>query len=191
MLYTGNLGSGRYSSLCLIAKALRQVNAHEQRIVFDIYTSTVLSERLRSRLNTAETTLHDAVSFEKVLELQRRADILVHVEGLSLKERLDVAHSFSTKIVDYLQQCKPIFVVGKDDCASIRYFIDNDSGIVAQNYDEIVRKLTVIAASPLLILADYAEKAWTCGEKNHRKSIHQEALKNDLLNVVKQTNKTR
>lgn len=190
MLYTGNLGSGRYSSLCLIAKALKQVNAHEQRIVFDIYTSTVLSERLRSRLNTAETTLHDAVSFEKVLELQRRADILVHVEGLSLKERLDVAHSFSTKIVDYLQQCKPIFVVGKDDCASIRYFIDNDSGIVAQNYDEIVRKLTAIAASPL-ILADYAEKAWTCGEKNHRKSIHQEALKNDLLNVVKQTNKTR
>ena len=189
MLYTGNLGSGRYSSLVLIANALKQINAHEQLVVFDIYSSTELSARQQSRLNTAETTLHGAVSFEKVLELQHQADILVHVEGLSLKERLDVAHSFSTKIVDYLQQNKPIFVVGKSDCASIKYFIDNDAGIVAQTYDEIVDKLTTVAASPET-LKDYAAKAWECGVKKHRKSVHQQALKEDLIHVAQRTNKT-
>ena len=63
-----------------------------------------------------------------------------------------------------------IFVVGKDDCASIRYFTDNDSGIVAQNYDEIVRKLTAVAASPE-ILEDYAEKAWTSEKKITEKAF--------------------
>lgn len=182
MLYTGNLGNGRYDSLRLLAKALSQLNGNIPRIILDIYTSTILTKRQRTDLGIGYTTLHDAVGFDKVLILQEQADILVHVEGLKLKDRLDVAQSFSTKIVDYLQRRKPIFVVGKSDCASVKYFLDNESGIVAQNSYEIMQKLIMIVNSPK-ILFEYADKAWQCGVVNHQKQIHQNKLKKDLLAV--------
>lgn len=183
MLYTGNLGCGRYASLLLIAEALCQINGNlSPRITLDIYTPTFLTKQQRAHLNVGFTTLHDAVTHGEVVDLQEQADILVHVEGLGLKARLDIAQSFSTKIIDYLHCRKPIFVVGKADCASIKYFLDNDSGIVAQSKREILGKLKTIVDS-METLSEYADKAWQCGVANHQKRIHQEELKKDILSV--------
>lgn len=128
--------------------------------------------------------VHDAVSYSQIIELQQQADLLVHIEGLSQKENALVRQSFSTKIIDYLERNRAIFVVGRKDSASIKYFIDNDSAFVAQDYKGVLDNLNRIL-SDLSLLKTYAQKAWECGKRNHQRRIKQAELKKDLFNVVK------
>ena len=185
MLYTGNIGTGRYQSILLIVNAIKEINKDKKKFVFDIYTTTVLTPKQISKISVENVVrVHDPVSYSQIIQLQQQSDLLVHVEGLSQKENSLVRQSFSTKIVDYLEKNRAIFVIGRDDSASIKYFIDNDSAFVAQSYKGILDNLNRIL-NDLSLLKSYAQKAWECGKRNHQKSVKQAELKEDLFNVVK------
>jgi len=124
------------------------------------------------------------VSYEKIPQIQEDADILVHVESMDLKERLEVRHSFSTKLVDYFYRSRCIFAVGTPDVASIEYLIKNDAALVATNVVEIKNQLNRIINNPSII-NEYAIKAWECGKKNHQIHEIQNRLYNDLKSLVK------
>ena len=81
-------------------------------------------------------------TYEKIKELQKAADIQVHVEGLSLKARLTVHQSFSTKLVDLFALGKCIFVVGPRDVASVSHLLKNDAAIVASEENEVYIGIT-------------------------------------------------
>ena len=184
-LYTGNLGVGRADSLSLLSKAIYEVNKSGRKAVLDIYSNTPISaKKKKSLIFHDDCILHDAVSFNKVQQLQSDADVLVHVEGLNWKNRKIVHQSFSTKIVDYLSNRKCIVAIGKIDCASIDYFVQNDSGIVVQNEKEVLQAVKDIIANREL-LDEYANKAWLSGKRNHSKTSMQTMLKNTLSNAVK------
>ena len=187
MLYTGNLGQGRWKSLALISDAVEKLNAEGQKIELDIYSATPLTKKMKNSLSKNGSNIHPPVSFETVQTLQRETDVLVHIEGLSLKSRMAVHQSFSTKLVDYFQLGKCIFAVGKDDEASIKHLIDNGAAVVARSTHEVYEKLKNLCENRERI-AHYGKKAYECGTKHHSKEEMQSMLLQDMKTVAANKN---
>ena len=182
LLFTGNINSGRYKSLSLIGKSLSKINQDGIKAQLDIYTLTPLTSKMKKALDIPNAVfIKGAVSNDKVQELQKKADILVHVEAFDLKSRLRVRQSFSTKIVDYLKNAKCILAIGPRDVASIDYLKKNDAAVVAASQNEIEEKLKTLIESPALI-QNYGQKAWECGKRNHQSENITKMLKEDFYN---------
>ena len=166
LLYAGNLGAGRWKSLALIAKAVARLCEEGYRITLDTYSATPQTRAMERALQTNGCTLHGAVPFAQVQELQRQADVVIHVEGLSLKSRLAVHQSFSTKLVDYFALGKCIF-----------------AAVVAETADKVYEKLKQLLDHPQL-LREYGQKAYLCGRRHHDKTAMQTMLMEDLKRIV-------
>lgn len=182
MVYAGNISKGRYQILAELAKTTEKLNADGQKIELDIYTLTPLKDKQKERFSTDSVHLHPPVSYDEIREIQKNSDILVHVEGFSLKEKLAVHQSFSTKIVDYLETNCCIFAIGDYYCSSIQYFIKNECGAVATNRLEIEKELKKLIENRDL-LKRYADKAWESGKKNHNKENVQRMVLTDIVSI--------
>lgn len=186
LVFTGNIGAGRWKSLVLIVKALEKINSKEILAQIYIYTMTPMTETMKKSLySEGNSFLMGGVPAEEIPRIQKDSDILVHVESTRLKDRLEVRHSFSTKIVDYFRANRCIFAVGKDDVASIDYLINEDAAIVAQSEEDVYTKLDCLVNDKELI-TEYADKAWSCGKRNHQIYEIQKNLYQDLSSLVKE-----
>lgn len=183
LIYAGNIGTGRWKSLALISEAIEKLRQENFLITFDIYSSTPRTRHMKAALNKKGTKMHSPVSYEKIIDLEKKADIVVHVEGLSKKSRMEVHQSFSTKLVDFFRLGKCIFAIGTDDEASIYHLVKNDAAIVAKNKKEVYCKLKKIILYPEMIL-EYGKKAYLCGAANHDKTKMQEMLLQDMKKVI-------
>lgn len=143
MLYTGNLTIGREATMAKIVECLHEVNRHGKKLVLDIYTNTRLSDENMTKLQTACSTVHGAVSQEKVLELQNQADILLFVEGIGTRNKI-ARLSFSTKIVDYLAAGKCIFAVGDADLAPMELFEQEKTAVIATDPEQILAQMMLL-----------------------------------------------
>lgn len=184
MVYAGNMNSGRFKSLKLICDAVNTLNKEGIKIKLDIYSTTPYSENMKKAMCGDTITLNEAIAYGKLLEIQKNADILIHVEGMSKSSRLEVHQSFSTKLVDFFEIGKCIFAVGKGDEASIKHLIDNDAAIVAQCEDDVERLLRDLMNYPEKI-AEYGKKAYLCGAKHHDKKKIQKMIKDDIERFVR------
>ena len=184
MIYAGNLGNGRAKSLGHICKAVARLKTEGKRIHLDIYSNTPLTYVNARRLRKEGCTFHPAIPYKDLLEKQKMTDILVHVEGLSLKSRFETHQSFSTKLVDFFSMGKCVFAVGKDDEASIAHLLKNDAAVVAMTKKEVYQKLKQLVCNPDEIIR-YGIKAYECGRKNHRKDVVQTMLIEDLKGLIK------
>ena len=188
MVYAGNVSRGRYEILAELSQNINRLSQQGLEYQLDIYTLTPLTEKQKAALSGDNIGLHPPVSYAQIRKIQQEADILIHAEGFSLKERLAVHQSFSTKIVDYLETNRCILAVGSDYCASIQYFLENGCGAVATNKDQIGEVLQQLAKDKDL-LQMYAQKAWDCGKSNHNKAIMQQMVAQDLREVYAQSRK--
>lgn len=184
MIYAGNIGAGRWESLALIASAAARLNQEGYQVRFDIYSATPQTKKMRKALNVTGCRLHDPVSYEKVLELQEKSDILVHAEGLSLKSRMICHQSFSTKLVDYFAIGKCIFAVGTEDVACIKHLKDNHAAVVAENKSMVYKKIKWLLSDTDRIL-QYGKRAYLCGMKHHNRAKMQKMLMQDLIKTAK------
>lgn len=180
MAYTGNLYANRWKSLAMLVNALKRINQDGVKAQLRIYTATPLTDAMIRTLQVENTSfLMGKVSSSEVLQIQQDADILVHAEAMDLKNRLTVRQSFSTKIVDYLKAARPILAVGPKEVASIKYLIDYNCAMVADNEKELYEKLSV-AIDDKQRLQAYAVQAYLCGRTNHDKKQQEAVLKRDL-----------
>lgn len=184
MIYAGNVSKGRYEILAELTKAIEKINSDSKKYELNIYTLSPLTDKQKEKLSTQAVSLHPPVSYSEIREIQKATDILIHVEGFSLKEKLAVHQSFSTKIVDYLETNRCIFAIGDDYCSSIQYFLKNGCGAVATNKSEIVTELERLYNNRDL-LKQYADKAWESGKRNHDKAVMQNMVLTDLKNILK------
>ena len=129
------------------------------------------------------------ITSEEVKQVQKEADVLLHVEDFGIKGSLTTRLSFSTKIVDYFLEKKCIVAIGAERCSSIKYVERNDSAIIINNKHKILQTLQEIADNPQII-GRYAQKAWDCGKRNHEIEQIQKKLYEDLNCVVVQSNKS-
>lgn len=187
MVYAGNVSKGRYEILAELAKTVEKLNTGSKKIELDIYTLSPLNEKQKACLSTTAVHLYPPVSYNEIREIQKNSDILIHAEAFSLKERLAVHQSFSTKIVDYLETNRCIFAIGSDYCASIQYFLDNDCGLVAKNKEEIETKLSQLIQNPDL-MKEYADKAWESGKKHNNAEVIRKNLEDDLIRIARRNN---
>lgn len=176
ILYTGNLYSGRCKTMIKFCEYLNKINANKKIADLQIYSGTPLSNKERKMLGES---FKGKISEKEVYELQKKADILLHIEPFSLKGKFLCRLSFSTKLVDYFYNKKCIFAVGSNICSSMKYLKRNDAAVVAENYDEMNSKLTYLLNNRELI-EEYAEKAWECGRRNHMSDDIQKRLMNVL-----------
>ncbi|MBQ4479763.1 MAG: hypothetical protein II943_03900 [Victivallales bacterium] len=178
-VFAGNIGDDRWKSLALIADAIAKLNKENLLCEMHIYTSTPLTRAMRHSLMLPGTTLHGAVTYQELQGIQCNADIQIHVEGLSLKARLLVHQSFSTKLVDLFALGKCIFVVGPRDVASVSHLLNNDAAVVATTANEVYQKLKWLLGHPNQIV-EYGRKAYECGKKYHNFASMHAMLKTDF-----------
>lgn len=183
LIFTGNININRWKSLALIADVLRKINVQETKAELRIYTATPVTEQMREKLDIPGCSyLMGSVLSNEIPEIQSKADMLVHVEAMDLKNRLVVRQSFSTKLVDYMKSGRPILAVGPQEVASISHLIKHDCGIAAQTENDLYKKLN-FAIENHMELNRIAVNAIECGRKYHSKEQMQTMLINDLWNL--------
>ena len=189
IIYTGNIGSNRYKSLSIIAKALSELNDKEPIAEMEIYTATPLTKRMQKALNVKSASkIVGKVSSKEVKKLQSEADILVHVEAMDLKNRLLVRQSFSTKLVDYFKCARPILAVGPKTVASLSHLIENDCAMVCSSIEEVKTAIKK-AVEDKNYLTKLSLKAYECGAKNHNRNVMQKEFIQDLEKIYKESNR--
>ena len=183
MVYGGMINRGRYKSLKAISKSVEHLRERGYGISLEIYSKDIKNRRMRNGLSNKGTKLHEGIPYSDLYEIEKTASVLVHVEGLGIKDRFTVHQSFSTKLVDYFYLGKCIFAIGKKDMASIKHLAENDAAIIATSNKEIYNKIYGIVENPGCI-KEYGEAAYECGKKWHDKAQMQDMLYKDLLSVV-------
>lgn len=184
LVYTGNLGLGRWKSLAMISKALKTINQNGVKAQLYIYSQTPMTAKMKSQLDVRDSSFFmGSVSASKVKKIQRDADILVHVESFELSERYKARLSFSTKIVDYLEAGKCILAIGWERTGAIEYLKERDAALVVTNAQEVNQVLDRIVSTPSII-HEYAKKGYQCGKDNHQLESIREGLYEDLCSVV-------
>jgi len=182
IFYAGNLAIGRADTIGILSNVLREINKDEIRITLDIYTSTEISNEMKSF--GYGVTFHEAIPQSEVLELQKEMDILLFVEDILGKERKVARLSFSTKIPDYLSCGKCILAIGDFDTAPMEYFIKEDVALCAQNKEEIMRQLYKIIDYPE-IMKSYGMKAYECAQRNHSKEKSRDMISKTITKALK------
>ena len=104
------------------------------------------------------------------------------MEGLSLKSRMEVHQSFSTKLVDFFSLGKCIFAVGTVDVASIKHLKDYNAAIIAEDKFIIYDKIKWLISDKSRII-EYGKNAYSCGARCHNRNEMQKMLMQDLKKV--------
>lgn len=183
MLYTGNLYVGRDETLANIVDAIKEVNKDGQKIILDVYTSTIIKKELEDRIKVDGCCLvHAPISQSEVLRLQKDADILLFLESLE-QEGGDARLSFSTKITDYLCAGKCIWAVGSKHLSAIDYLEKQDAAVCCLTKESIMLALKKMI-SDKTIICDYAHKGWQCGHDKHDAKMITEKLNNIILKAT-------
>lgn len=185
ILYTGNLGIGRYRSLKKLCEALRNINKDSIKFCIDVYTNTQISEKLFGELEYDYLNIYPAVEQKCVLDLQRNADILLFLEDVDGADALTARLSFSTKIVDYLSASKCIFAIGNMETAPMQYFKKNNAALIAQSTNDIEQKLKTLLEEPCII-ENMSYNAYLCGQKNHMEGKVLGIVDNSIQSLLSQ-----
>lgn len=180
MLYTGNLFVGRDKTMIQIADALRIINKDSVKVVLDIYTKSVLSEKDRAHVEIpCICTLHEPIPQSMVFKLQAEADVLLFAESLDRKKNQGARLSFSTKITDYFSAGKCIWTVGSPTLGPVDYLKRMDASLVSTDRESILSVLRHMVENPSII-EEYAKKGFECGAQNHNST----KILNTLYNAI-------
>lgn len=184
LIYTGNLGMGRWKSLAKIAEALHIINTNAIKAQLYIYSQTNLPATALRKLQIKDAVFYmGGIPSSQVKEIQRDADILVHVESFELSEKYSARLSFSTKIADYLEAGRCIIAVGWKKTGAIEYLTENKAAVVITDVNQIYDQLNNLMVNKQLI-HDYGVIGFGFGKRNHQINAVREGLYNDLLSVV-------
>ncbi len=164
MLYTGNVGIGRLEVIKKIVGELKKINSEEIKITLEVYTNTPVTIEDKEAIDTKFSKIHPPVTQGEVMDLQKKADVLLFVESLD-DENKAARLSFSTKITDYYAAGKCIFAVGNSDLAPMELFCDTDSAITVTSKGELYSKLNLLLDEKQI--EAYSKKAFDTGCKNH------------------------
>lgn len=184
LVYTGNIGLGRWKTLAQVATALETINQQETKAELFIYSATPVSQKMLRQLNRAGASrFMGAVPSSEVSSIQNEADILVHVESFELSERYKARLSFSTKIVDYLAAGRCILAIGWEHTGGIEYLRNNDAAVTVTDLQKLMPGIKKMIDEPSTI-KEYAQKAFECGRRNHQIEFVRDSLYNDLKGIV-------
>ena len=184
-VYTGNIGSGRWKTLGVVARAIKKINSQEAKAMLYITSPTPVNDKMLETLNVkGASEFLGKVPLKKKEELQKKADVLMHVNSFEKSSRYAFRLSFSTKLVDYFETGHAIMAIGWDGNADIDYLIINDAAIVVTDEKEIESSIKKVIEDADRMIPEYNHKCFVCGKNNHQIEVIHENLYQDLLSVI-------
>ena len=132
--YLGNLGVGRHVSLIEIAEVIHEYN---ENLYLDVYGSFPNENIERDIKNCKGIKYQGLVSYEKVIEITKTSDIVVHTESFDDYNMNDKKNAFSTKISDCLALSNCFFYYGPDTNIAMKYLKENEACYTATNRDQM------------------------------------------------------
>lgn len=162
--YLGNMGYNRYLQLVEIGRALQEIS--DGKLFVDVYSSEIRKEITDLLTKENGIRFHGNVSYNKVVDVMRNSDILIHTEAFDKINRDKVRYSVSTKIADTLKCGRCLFAYGPADVASIEYLTNNDCACVAVSKSELKDKLSNIVFNEAS-RNRYTDNALKLASKNH------------------------
>lgn len=184
MIYAGRLYCNRWKTLAAIGDALDLLNADEEKIILDIFTTESLTRRQKKALSGLKYLhIHSAITPSQLAEEYKKADIALHVESFDKGFRLATRYSFSTKIIDLMASSCAILAICWEKHAGYQYLEKNDAAFCVSNYEGIYPLLKRVAQQPELI-QQYAKKAWKCGVENHTRVEIQNQMRAVFTKVI-------
>ncbi len=184
LVYAGGIYLNRYKTLAKIAKAISNINKDGVKMTLDIYTANEITKKVNRLLNDGvNSRIHGAVSQAELAEIYRASDIALHVESFSLKNRLEVRMSFSTKIVDCLASGAAPMAVCDAKQGGYRYLKENDAAICVDSLKKIEAALRDICENSEKIIY-YANMARECVRMNHDEEATDKMLKEDFSALI-------
>lgn len=184
LVYAGRLYCNRWKTLAHIGEALSFINKDGVRMVLDVYTQDILTDKQKKELTQEKYIyLKGTVTPSQLQEVYRNADIALHVESFDRRNRLLTRVSFSTKIIDLMASTCAIMAICWKEHTGYKYLKENDAAFCIDSYDQIYYDLKEICDHPSLISL-YANKAFECGRKNHNKPNMQNKIKQHFSHII-------
>lgn len=127
ILYTGNLGLGRWQVIESLANKMHLVDLDYFSI--HIYSSFSVVPNARKKLGKLKNVcMCGNATHAELIKLRADADILLIIESFDLKYKNILSTAISTKVPEYLASGKPILAIGPSYSASIAYIDNNNAG---------------------------------------------------------------
>lgn len=173
MVYTGNVGIGRWKTLVQVGKALNKLQ-DEWNIRLDVYSGEELETKVVTSLNQQPCMkLHGAVYGEALHKIREKADIMLFVETFEKKHRKLLETAVSTKVPEYLNTRRAILAVGPQYSAAIDYYKRNDVAEVVNSTTE----MEIVEAIRNLLECDEKrseriERGYALVEKEHLREVN-------------------
>jgi len=184
IVYAGNLLYGRWQTLSLLSQAIEEVSKERNEFELSIYTGTPLSKEMDTSLNTKNSSVLGAVSFNKIKKIMEDADIVLHVEAFDKKNIQKTKYSFSTKITDCIQSGNCVMGIGPSEIASIKFLKNSEGAIIANSYAEIVCQLQKISLD-IKIINDYRISMYDFSKDLFDLESIRESVRKDLFEIHK------
>jgi len=179
--YLGNMGVGRHEGLVEIANALQEIS---NDMKLDVY-GKIPNREVQAVFDACPGIRYCGfVSYEKVQEIIRSSDLLVHTENFSDFYREDLKYAFSTKIADSLASGRCFLLYAPEDMACTDYLLRNQAAYVASSSTALYSILKQLADSSVSRMC-YLEKAAALVRSNHDAGINTVRFQNILRELVK------
>lgn len=132
--YMGNLGLGRHEALMEIARVLNEIEPH---LKLDVYGPAPNSKVVQDLNNCKGLQYHGLVSYEKVVEITKESDLVVHVEKNDPIVNRDLKYAFSTKIADCVCSGTPLLLYANENLAETIFIQNNKCAFVVNKSEKL------------------------------------------------------
>ena len=161
--YLGNLGVGRHRPLIEIGDTLQRISKDYH---LDIYGS-IPSKEIEDQLKACSgIQLKGFISYEKVIEVMEKSDVLVHAEDFEPFYREGLKRAFSTKVADTLASGKCFLLYAPGEVACADYLKKNNAAYVVNDKSELYDVLKELSSNAESRVR-YKDNALRLVQKNH------------------------
>lgn len=165
--YAGNIGNSRWKTLKEIGDAISASKRQGFSAHLDIYTMTPVRGEIRRALGAHDSIrVHSAVPAQQLNDIYANSHVLVLAEPTSLRGRLAVRHSLSTKVVEYAETGRAILARGGRGTASSQHLQQAGAALASFPGDDLEKQVMDLVSNPEL-RDRLAHNAWEMGKNYH------------------------
>jgi glycosyltransferase involved in cell wall biosynthesis len=175
IVYTGNLGHGRWNSIVELCEAVKMIKLNEYEIMVTAFATTIPPEAVNTLQDISNLQILPAPSHTELPSVLKGADILFLPETFDPVMALEIRLSISTKAHFYMMSQKPILVYASLVTGIADYAKEQSWAFVVEHHDleklakGIEKLLTDKAFSDRLITKGNEVFQKNHAEKNVRK----------------------
>ncbi len=177
--YLGNFGYNRAKPLLEIADVLHGLDPNFRLDIYGGARPDVI-KRLKDNRNVV---FHGFVSYDEVISIMRRSDILFHAECQDEQWQEMLKYGFSTKVADSISSGSNFILYASENLACSRYIRDNEAAWFVSDLaglEDAIRQILAWSPEHQRIL----QNAKNLAVKNHDIQTNRQLFLDCLRNVI-------